>query len=170
MLEILETFNSHPFLARLPARDRMALIVGAQPFRNRAGDFLSVAGTRADAFFLVQSGEVAVCTIQEGHGELLVQKIGPGEVVGWSWAVEPFVWEFTCQAIGDVQGVKFDAYWLRNLCERDHEIGYHVLKHLVQVMGRRLGSMRRTYGDLIAERTPPVSVIPEGPKLAAVLH
>lgn len=169
MLEILETFNSHPFLGRLPARDRMTLIAGAQPFRLRPGEILGVAGTRADAFFLVQSGEVAVCTLQEGHGELLVQTIGPGEVVGWSWLVEPYVWEFTCQALNEVQGVKFDAWWLRNLCERDHEIGFHVLKHLVQVMGRRLTSMRRTYGALITERTEPIVVRHEAHK-AAVLH
>jgi CRP-like cAMP-binding protein len=161
MLEILETFNSHPFLAQLPARDRMALVAGAQPFTYRPGEFLAVAGTKAETFYLIQSGEVAVCSIQADFGELLVQKIGPGEVVGWSWLIPPYIWSFTCQAVGEVRGIKFDAWWLRDLCDRDHEIGYRVLKYLVQVIARRLTSMRYTYGELFSANTRPIHVRPD---------
>jgi len=170
MLEILESFNSHPFLARLPPRDRMALAAGAQPFRCKPNDLLAVAGTPADAFYLIQSGEVAICTHQEGYGELLVQKVGPGDVVGWSWLNAPYVWQFTCQAVGEVSGIKFDAWWLRDLCERDHEIGNHLLTYLVQVMANRLGSMRRSYADLFLERERPLTVRPESRSPVPVQH
>jgi len=158
MLEILETFNTHPFIAKLPARDRLALAAGAQPFCFRDGEVLAVAGTRADTFYLVQSGEVAVCSVQEDHGELLVQKMGPGEVVGWSWINPPYVWEFTCQAVGEVRGAKFDAWWLRTLCERDHEIGYHILKYLAQVIARRLTGMRHAYVELLRSKCEPITM------------
>jgi CRP-like cAMP-binding protein len=158
MLDILNSFKSHPFLSRLSERDRMVLAAGAQPFHIHAGESLGVEGHKADAFYLVQSGEVSIHAQRSDTSDLEVQKIGPGDVLGWSWIIEPHTWEFTCRAETDVRGIKFDAYWLRHLCESDHEIGYSLVKQLVQVLARRLGAMRHAYGLLLTEHTTTVPV------------
>jgi hypothetical protein len=68
--------------------------------------------------------------------------VKPGEVVGWSWLVPPHRWRFHCKASGAVRGLSFDASWLRDRCEKNHELGYHVLKELIGVLASRLAATR----------------------------
>jgi hypothetical protein len=69
-----------------------------------------------------------------------VQKVGPGGVVGWSWLIPPHRWQFSCRAEGPVQGLMFDAEWLRDRCERNHELGYHLLREMVSGLADRLAA------------------------------
>ena len=34
----------------------------------------------------------------------------------------------------------FDAEWLRERCERNHELGYHLLREMVSTMAERLAA------------------------------
>jgi CRP/FNR family cyclic AMP-dependent transcriptional regulator len=172
MLEILNTFGSHPFLANLHERERMMLAAGAQPFRLHQDQLLAIEGKPADEFFLIQSGEVAVESARAENGSVRLQRLGPGDVVGWSWLVEPHIWQFSCRALGEVRGIKFDASWLRHLCENDHELGFHLSKHLLRVIASRLTAMRRAYRSAVGnskekkggriEPAPIVAVAPAG--------
>jgi hypothetical protein len=47
-----------------------------------------------------------------------------------------------------VEGLSFEAQWLRDLCERDASLGYHLLKQLVLVITQRLASTRRHLVEL----------------------
>jgi CRP-like cAMP-binding protein len=100
-------------------------------------------GATAKAFYLIQSGHVEIETQDNAGERRVVQRIGPGEVVGWSWLLSPHHWQFDCRAVDTVQGVAFDAEWLRNQCEQDHELGYHLLRHLLAVVAGRLAASRR---------------------------
>lgn len=77
-----------------------------------------------------------------------VQTVGPGEVLGWSWLVPPYRWQFDCRAADAVRGLTFDAEWLRERCEQDHELGYLLLKQLVIVIASRLAATRLQFRDL----------------------
>jgi CRP-like cAMP-binding protein len=151
MLEVLDVFNTHAFLAKLDRRDRMALLTGAQPFRVQPGQTLASQGAPADHFFLIQQGEVDLESANH-DAPVRVQRLGPGDVIGWSWLVEPHRWQFSCRALSDVQGIKFDAFWLRTLCESDHELGFHLTKYLLQVVAIRLTALRLAYQDQMAQR------------------
>jgi CRP/FNR family transcriptional regulator, cyclic AMP receptor protein len=140
---ILGTFAGHAFLNDLGDRHRMTLACGARPFTAGPGQYLARAGQPANAFYLIQSGRVAVGT-RTPEGRLVpVQTVGPGQVLGWSWLVPPHTWQFDCQAAEPVSGLSFDAEWLREKCEQDHELGYHLLRHLMTVVAERLVSTRR---------------------------
>jgi hypothetical protein len=76
------------------------------------------------------------------QGALPIQTLGPGDVVGWSWLLPPYLWQFDARADGVVEGLVFDATWLRDQCEQDHELGYHLLKQLLAVVGSRLVACR----------------------------
>lgn len=141
---LVDVFAQHEFLRDLSERHRMLLASGARPFAAKAGQFLSRQGESAHAFFLIRSGHVALESAMPGGGDgLLIQNVGPGEIVGWSWLVPPHKWQFNCRAVDAVEGISFDAEWLRDLCERDASLGYHLLKQLVTVIAQRLSSTRR---------------------------
>jgi CRP/FNR family transcriptional regulator, cyclic AMP receptor protein len=140
---ILGAFAGHAFLRGLSQRDLLALASVARPFTTAAGQYVAREGETAHAFYLVQSGHLALETRSPEGGQVSVQTVGPGEVVGWSWLVPPYRWQFDCRALDRAQGLVLDGEWLRERCELDHEFGYHLLKHLVVVIGNRLAAARR---------------------------
>ncbi len=145
---ILGAFASHPFLNSLSEQHRMLLASGARPFTATKGELLAREGEAAKTFYLIQTGHVAVALHTPDRGVVRIQTVGPGEIVGWSWLVPPHRWQFDCPAIDPVQGLSFDAEWLREKCEQDHELGYHLLKQLVTVIANRLAATRLQLLDI----------------------
>jgi len=135
---LLGVFGNHAFLNGLSPRHLMLLASGVKPVRFAEGEYLGRDGETAKAFYLIQSGHVALEMRAPGREAVPVQTVGPGEVVGWSWLVAPHRWRFDCRASDSVQALAFDAEWLREKCEQDHELGYQLLKHLVTVMAARM--------------------------------
>lgn len=145
---LLGTFAGHAFLRGLSDRQQMLLASGARPFRAQAGELLAREGSPATMFLLVQEGHVALDLHIPGRGAFPIQTVGPGEVVGWSWIVPPHIWQFDCRAVDATEGLAFDAQWLREKCEQDHELGYQLLKQLVTVVGHRLAGTRLRLLDM----------------------
>jgi CRP-like cAMP-binding protein len=135
---LLAVFGGHAFLKDLSPRHLMLLASGVRPVEFKAGTYLGRDGETAKAFYLIQAGHVALRMHAHGAESVPVQTVGPGEVVGWSWLVAPHRWRFDCVASDHVTALAFDAEWLREKCEQDHELGYQLLKHLVTVMADRM--------------------------------
>jgi CRP/FNR family cyclic AMP-dependent transcriptional regulator len=139
---ILGTFAHHAFLQGLSERHRMLLASGARPITFQKGDYLAREGEPAERFYLIQSGHIAIEARHPHKGTVNLQTIGPGEVVGWSWIVPPHRWHFDVRATGPASALCFDAEWLRDQCERDHELGYHLLWQLLAVVAERVSATR----------------------------
>src|SRR4029450_9570522 len=131
---LLDAFGTHAFLSGLSDQHLMRLASQVRPFKSAPGEFLGRVGTPTKAFYLIQSGHVAIGTHTANDEFVPLAEVGPGEIVGWSWLLPPHSWQFDFRAIDVVQGLKFDADWLRDQCETDHELGYHLLKHLLAVV------------------------------------
>jgi CRP/FNR family transcriptional regulator, cyclic AMP receptor protein len=131
---------SHPFLEGVDDRLLTLLISGAQSFQFRRGEYLGQFGDPTNDFFLIQWGHVSVLAAGAAHRE--IYRVKPGEVVGWSWVVPPYRWQFTCQAVDEVSGIRFNADWLRRRCEEHHELGYVIVRHLLTVVANRLAATR----------------------------
>jgi CRP-like cAMP-binding protein len=140
---ILGTFANHAFLRGLGDRHLMTLASAARPFNVGPGTLLAREGETAKALYLIQAGQVAVEMHRPDRSVVRVQTVGPGEVVGWSWIVPPHRWQFDCRAVDSVQGLALDGEWLREQCEKDYQLGFHLLQHLVAVIASRLAATRR---------------------------
>jgi CRP/FNR family cyclic AMP-dependent transcriptional regulator len=150
---ILNTFAGHAFLQPLKERHLMVLASGAEPFTAVPREFLAREGESATRFYLIQSGHVGIGTAKADSSDLLlVQTVGPGDVVGWSWLVAPYHWRFECWAMDKVEGIFFDAEWLREKCEQDTELGFSLTKHLLAVLAHRLEATRF---QLMKQEKPP---------------
>jgi CRP-like cAMP-binding protein len=145
---LTDIFASHAFLKDLSERYRMLLASGVRPFTAAPKDTLAKEGEPAKTFFLVQSGHVELAIPTPDRGLVPIQTVGPGEVVGWSWLVPPHIWQFDCRAVDAVQGLKFDAEWLRLKCAEDHELGYLLFKQLLTVLANRLAATRLQLLDI----------------------
>jgi CRP-like cAMP-binding protein len=140
--ETVKLLASHPFLHGLsqPLLEKMASIT--QRITVTAGQYLGHEKEQANAFYLIQSGRVAIEFHAPERESVRIQTIGPGEIVGWSWLVPPHRWQFDARVSETLQALALDARSLRAQCEQDHELGYQLLKHLVEVISGRLAATR----------------------------
>ena len=106
------------------------------------GEYLMREGEPADTFYVVRSGHVALEIFVPQRGAVTVETIGPGELVGWSWLVEPFRSHLDARAIEDTRLLTFDAACLRGKCDADPALGYELMRRFVPVIVERLMATR----------------------------
>jgi CRP/FNR family transcriptional regulator, cyclic AMP receptor protein len=128
----------HPFLAGMN-HTHLALLTDCAVTRHfNTGQIILRQGEFANGFYLIETGKVAVES-EVGFGELIpIQILGAGELLGWSWMFPPYVWQFTARAGQPTTALFFYAAILREYCERNHSLGYELLKRISAVMVTRL--------------------------------
>jgi CRP-like cAMP-binding protein len=148
-METLERIlGEHPFFRELPPAD-LRLVVGcAANVRFASGDYVIRAGEEANAFFLLREGTVALEVTPPGRPPIVIQTIGAGEVLGWSWLVPPYHWNFDGVATGPVRAIALDGRCLRAKCDADPALGYELLKRCAVIMEQRLQATRMQLLDL----------------------
>lgn len=95
----------------------------------------------ADRFWLVHAGEVAIDHRRCG-GPLVVETLGRGSVVGWSWLFPPYEWRFGAVARQPVRAVEFDGRRVRALAAADPELDRELTHRFAAVMLERLQAAR----------------------------
>jgi len=131
---------------------QLDLIAGcAQVAPFAAGERLFREGDPADTFFLVRRGRVALTTHVPARGEITIETLEPGEVVGWSWLFAPYRWHFDARAVEDVGTIAFDGACLRGKCDADPALGYELMRRFAQVMIGRLQATRTRLLDLYGD-------------------
>jgi CRP/FNR family transcriptional regulator, cyclic AMP receptor protein len=84
-----------------------------------------------------------------GRGEITIETLHAGDLLGWSWLVEPYRNAFGARATGEVTRVlALDGVCLRGKCEADPALGYELLKLLASVFAQRLRDTRVRLLDL----------------------
>lgn len=128
----------HPFLAGMN-RNQLALLTDCAVARHfNKGQIILRAGEFANGFYLIETGKMTLES-EAGFGEsIAIQTIGAGDLLGWSWMFPPYVWQFTARAIEPTSALFFYAAILREYCEKDHSLGYELLKRISAVMVTRL--------------------------------
>ena len=144
---------SHPFLSGLDADALRLLARCAANLRFPAGAVICRQGEAATHFYLIQHGRVALDLYESRHGSHTIQTLEAGEVLGWSWLVEPYRWQFDARAIDLVRVVSLDAACLREVCDASPVLGYTIVKRLTRVMAQRLTATRLQLMDLYGTRT-----------------
>jgi CRP-like cAMP-binding protein len=102
----------------------------------------------ADRFFLIRKGKVAIETHVPHRGQVLLQSIGRGEILGWSWLFPPYVWMFDVRALEDTRMIALDGKCLREKCESHHSMGYRLMKAFASVMADRIRNTRLQVLDM----------------------
>lgn len=87
MRSIDELVAAHPFAAGLND-EHLALVAGcAHNVSLDTDTMLCVEGASADTFYLLRRGHVSIEVHQAGRGPIVIETVGPGDAVGWSWLV-----------------------------------------------------------------------------------
>ena len=133
---------AHPFLHGMSA-DHLGLLADAAhdvsfPARYR----LFEDGGNATRFWLIQAGHVSLDLHVPGEGPVVIESIGMGELLGWSWLFPPYKWAFGAVSATAVEAFEFDAPTVRELCAAYPELGYEFNQRVTRVLAKRLQATR----------------------------
>ncbi|MFH8448065.1 Crp/Fnr family transcriptional regulator [Streptomyces fungicidicus] len=136
--------------AGLPAEHREALMRHAREVSFDAGVRLFEEGRRADRFWIVRTGTVALDLQVPGHRAAVIESLGHGELIGWSWHFTPGLWHLGGETTSPVRAWEFDADAVRELCAADPDLGRAVAAWVGRVVAQRLHATRVRLLDLYA--------------------
>ena len=117
-----------------------------------AGQLIFSEGDQANRFYLIQHGKVLLQIPGVNNIDVPIQSIGDGEVLGWSWLFPPFYWHFEARALEPTTALFLYGTRLREECEADHDLGYDLMKRVVQVVIQRLQATRHQLLEIHASQ------------------
>lgn len=103
-------------------------------------------GQAANRFFLILKGRVVLESQRAGEDFVRLQTLGPGDDLGWSWLFPPYTLHFSARAVDSTKAIFFYGTRLREQCEKDHDLGYQLMKRIAGVMLQRLQAARSQAG------------------------
>jgi CRP-like cAMP-binding protein len=147
----LDLLAAHPFLAGMDRQQLDRLARWGHRSQFHAGGRLFSEGGKAERFWLLRDGQVALDVHVPGRGDVLVETLGPGAVLGWSWLFPPYRWQFGATAVAHTLTIELDAAGVRTLCEEEPELGRELYRRFIAVVVDRLQATRIRLLDLYRE-------------------
>jgi CRP/FNR family cyclic AMP-dependent transcriptional regulator len=142
MQDLESILAEHRFLKGLAPSHLKELVSCASNVRFDAGQYIFHQGEEANTFYAVRQGKVALEIFVPGRGGVVIQDVGEGDILGWSWLIPPHRWRFDARAAELTRALAFDGVCLRRKCEEDHDFGYELLRRFSEVITQRLEATR----------------------------
>ena len=135
-------------------RTQLALLADcAMAAHFETGQTILREGEFANRCYLVETGKVVLESGGSVGEPLVIETIGAGDLLGWSWMFPPYVWQFTARAVEPASAIFFYGAMLREYCEKDHSFGFELLKRISAVMVKRLQAAQKQMLSLHADST-----------------
>lgn len=134
---------AHPFLHTMSSAHLATLAACAMPTQFGAGQLIFRESEIANRFYLIFEGRVQLEAEATDRPGVLVDYVGAGDILGWSWLFPPYTWNFTARTIEPVRAVFFYGTWLRDRCDAEPAFGYDLMKRTAAVAIRRLQATRQ---------------------------
>jgi CRP-like cAMP-binding protein len=142
----------------------VTLVAGcAQNVAVNPGQLLLAEGEPANSMYLLRRGRVAIEVHAPGREPIVIETLGPGDVVGWSCLFPPFLWQFDVRATSPVGAISVDAVCLRSKAEAEPDFGYALMKRLASIMFDRLQAARMRLLDLYGDGRGKLAETDPGP-------
>jgi CRP/FNR family cyclic AMP-dependent transcriptional regulator len=152
--EVFAAFKKIPWFSGLK-EDHLKQIAEISHVRLfKSGERFFQEGDKQDYIYVLTDGRVALDMFVPHHGKLRFSTIEEWDVFGWS-SVTPTIHQRTAGAVAVLDGAALatDAEKLRQLCEKDHDLGYLLMRRLAGVVATRLMVTRLQLIDMFGEPT-----------------
>ena len=145
---------AHPFFQGMEEPYRELFVDCASNVRFEAGQVIFREGEEANQFYVIRHGRVAVEISTSERGAVIIQSLGEGEVLGWSWMMPPYRWHFDARAVELTRAIALDGRCLRERSESDHDLGFQLMKRAAEVMEERFQATRLQLLDVYGHAAP----------------
>lgn len=107
------------------------------------GELIFGENEKAEKFYIIQEGIVALeTTLAPDRDPITIQMLGEGDILGWGWLFPPYKAHFDAKAVAPTNTVSMDGKFILEQCEKDHDLGYELLKRFTYIMQQRLQAVR----------------------------
>jgi len=113
----------------------------------KKGEVLFQPGKPANRFYLLRNGRVSVQVPALVGPALELQVLGENQILGWSWLIPPYRWNFLARAVEDTDLLEFDGSAILERWEKDPKFGYEPFKRFTALMSERLDAARQKMMD-----------------------
>ncbi|MFF9815332.1 Crp/Fnr family transcriptional regulator [Streptomyces sp. NPDC014006] len=134
----------------LTQEHREQLMTLAREVSFETGERIFNEGGRADRFWIIHTGTVALDVHVPGRQAAVIETLGAGRLLGWSALVPPCHWHMGAEAASPVRAYEFDAEAVREMCVEDPALDHELCTYVTGVIARRLRSARVRLLDLYA--------------------
>lgn len=117
------------------------------------GEVIFRQGEEADQFYLIRYGRVVLEISTPAGDPIILQTVGEGDFLGWSWMITPYRWHFDARAAELTRAILLDGTCIRQKCEADHDFGYEVMRRVTRMMEHRLQATRLQLLDIYGIRS-----------------
>lgn len=148
MPSLTDELSEQPFFSGLDEDSLTLLADCASAKEVHPGTYLFREGDPADTFFLIRRGRIALEAHAPVGGSIVIETLESGEMVGWSWLIPPYTWQFDARVVDDTSMIVFDGASLRQTCDANPALGYALLQRVAHVMLERLQATRVRLLDL----------------------
>jgi CRP-like cAMP-binding protein len=105
-------------------------------------------GGEADSFYIIVTGRIGLELTSPGRPPMVIQTLGPGDLVGVSWFFPPYRWNWRARSQGEADLIAFDAVEVRRQCGLNRDLDLEVLGAVAGEAVRRLHRTRIQLLDL----------------------
>jgi CRP/FNR family cyclic AMP-dependent transcriptional regulator len=137
-----ELIGTHPFLTRISSEFQSFLCDCGSLRRFGSQQQVFQEGGEADHFYLIVSGKVAVEATVAERGRIIIQTLGAGDALGWSWLFPPHQWCFTAITTMPTEVLSFGAQLLRQKVREDADFAKELLTRITKILVERLQATR----------------------------
>jgi CRP-like cAMP-binding protein len=142
MPPLAEAIAAHRFAADMQPEHLQKLLDVAMYKQFERDQIVFREGEPANRFYLICHGKIALESRTNDKSGPVVQFVGEGEVLGWSWLFPPYYWHFDARAVEPTSAIFFYGTRLRKESEEDPAFGYELMKRVAAVVIRRLQIVR----------------------------
>ena len=132
------TLTAHHFLHGLPSGQIAKLVPTSCLVSLPSGHRLFDDGGSAANFWLIRSGSVALDLHIPGAGVIVIETLGMGDALGWSWLLPSPVWSLGAVTVQPTEMFQFDGPAVRALCDADPALGYEITRRFLGVAAEHL--------------------------------
>ena len=148
----IELLRRNPFFAMLTDEQLKAIALIAEERTYPKETLLVKENTPANKLLLLLEGDVDLVFSGGGEGAIsnaLVGSIAPGEMLGVSSLIEPYIYISSARATVPVKVMELDGLAIRALMQVDKTLGYALMSNVASAVLERL---KYTQVELAAAR------------------
>jgi len=151
MQRLKTIISKHPIFKGLDKRYIELIADHTSAVTFNPDDLIFREGDEANEFYLILEGKVSLeIAMSPDRDPITIQNIGDGEVLGWAWLFPPHRRHFDARAITSTKAIAVDGKFLRTRCEKDHHLGYELMKRFAILIEERLMAVRLQNPDMYA--------------------
>ncbi len=147
----LDLLQKAHFASKLPAAVLERLAAIARVVEWNEGALIFREGDHRDDLYVLSSGHVTLEVNVPGRGLTRILTVRSGELLAWSALLGDGRMTTSAIATEPTQAIAISGRELRQLCEADHEVGYHVMGQVASALSQRLLATRLQLLDLFAK-------------------